>query len=757
MQKTIQFEEPPEKSLRDIYYIIFRHKWKAIWFFIGAIIIVNLISFFSPRIYRSEAELLIKIGRESGPALESAVAPNQFVDVTAQRENELNSEISILKNRELMEKVVDSIGVEAILKGYDKETGGQGLGQKILGIPRKLIALPFEGVAKLLSFFDSEEVKKLKQREKAIQNLYKNFKTEIIKKSNSIKVSYDAKSPGLAQKVLSKIIDSYLDKHIQVHRTEGSYQFFNDQKNRLYQTILQTSKELSELKNKAQVGSLEEQRSILMKRIGFLKRELESTEAEIAVSEAMVNTMEQEIANLPPAIVKQEVSGGALSAPDEMLKRVNELELKEQELRATFTEDSIPVLEAKRQVEEAKRILKKTEETRQITRGINETRQRLELNLLTEKSVLASLKSKSEALKEQLTKAQEELNLLNDIEQRITQLELDKKIQETNYQKYYEGLEQSLIDQALELVKISNVRIVQSPTYPMKYARPRLLLNCILGILLGIFGGLGLAFISESLNHSFGKPEDIERTLEIPALGAITSLVPKQSACKGKPDQWLPFKFDPTLPFIKDFEAVGERLIMWAKRQPSSYQVFSLTGCHKGAGVSTVAAYLASSLVHHSEGRVLLVDANFSHPTIHQIFNLNHSPGLADLVGSSYIQTSVIQPSGIARLDVLSAGKANIAQGQKVFESTIFTDLIKFWKHEYHFVLIDTPAVWEESYVVTLGSMVDGMIMVFEAEEDRWEVAQRAKNLLEMGGVKLVGGILNKRIFYVPQWVYQRL
>jgi hypothetical protein len=47
--------------------------------------------------------------------------------------------------------------------------------------------------------------------------------------------------------------------------------------------------------------------------------------------------------------------------------------------------------------------------------------------------------------------------------------------------------------------------------------------------------------------------------------------------------------------------------------------------------------------------------------------------------------------------------------------------------------------------------------MVFEAEEDRWEVAQRAKDRLAMGGATLVGGILNKRLFYVPKWLYQRL
>ncbi|HJX30947.1 MAG TPA: CpsD/CapB family tyrosine-protein kinase, partial [Thermodesulfobacteriota bacterium] len=322
---------------------------------------------------------------------------------------------------------------------------------------------------------------------------------------------------------------------------------------------------------------------------------------------------------------------------------------------------------------------------------------------------------------------------------------------------YSESFEQSLIDQTLDLVKISNISVVQPATYPIKPARPRILLNLMLGILLGIFGGLGLAFISESVDHSFGKPEDIERTLEISALGAIASLYPEGASPQEKASMALPARFDPSLPFMKDFEAVAERLLMGSKAQAEPQRIFSITSCRKGAGVSTVAAYLASSLARHSDGRVLLVDVNFQDPFVHQIFDISLSPGLADLSGGAYSQTSVIQPSPVNKLDVLCAGKTSMASDKRIFESKGFADLLKYWKHEYSFVLIDTPAVWEENYVVTLANMVDGVIMVFEAEEDRWEVAQRAKDRLAVGGATLVGGILNKRLFYVPKWLYQRL
>jgi len=756
VQKSIQLEGFPEKSLRDLYYVVFRHKRKVIWFFIAVVALVAIFSLLSTKIYRSEGELLVKIGRES-VGLSPTVEPNKIVEMAAgaQRENELNSELAILQNRELIGKVVDTVGVNAVLKGYESGVDSPGIMQKIVNFP-------FAMLSKCIFFaktlFDTKELILLKKREKAIDSLLANFDAETIKKSNSITVSYEAKSPGMAQKVLSTLINLYLDKHIQAHRTEGSYQFFENQKKRLYEALVKTGDELKELRNKTKIGSLETQKDLVMKRIGFLKREIESTEAEMSVSEAMVNTMKQELVSLPRSIVKQEVSGGALSAPDEMLKRVNELQLKENELRATFTDDSIPVLEARRQIEEAKAVLKKTEETRSVTTGINDTRQRIELNLLTEQSVLASLKAKDEELSTQLAKAQDELNTINDVEQRMKQLVLDNTIQQASYQKYSESFEQSLIDRALDLVRISNISIVQPASYPIRPARPRILLNLMLGILLGIFGGLGLAFISESLDHSFGKPEDIEKNLEIPALGAIASLYPEGTSPQERVSIAASLtRFDPSLPFMKDFEAVAERLLMGVKLQAEPQRVFSITSSHKGAGVSTVAAYLAGSLARHTDGRVLLVDVNFQDPSIHQIFDVNPTPGLADLAGGTYSQTSIIQPSAVNKLDLLCAGKASTASDKRIFESKGFADLLKYWKHEYSFVLIDTPAVWEENYVVTLGNMVDGVILVFEAEEDRWEVAQRAKDRLAMGGATLVGGVLNKRLFYVPKWLYQRL
>lgn len=55
----------PEQSIRDVYFVLFRHKWKIILFFLAVVVTVTLGTFLAPEIYRSDAKVLVRVGRES--------------------------------------------------------------------------------------------------------------------------------------------------------------------------------------------------------------------------------------------------------------------------------------------------------------------------------------------------------------------------------------------------------------------------------------------------------------------------------------------------------------------------------------------------------------------------------------------------------------------------------------------------------------------------------------------------------------------
>ena len=113
----------PQRSLRDFHYILFRHKWKVIVFFLAVMVTVTLGTFLAAEIYRAEAKLLVRIGREN-VSLDPTATTGQIISIGQSRESEINSELEILKSRELAEKVVDAMGPKAFLERPDEEIIG---------------------------------------------------------------------------------------------------------------------------------------------------------------------------------------------------------------------------------------------------------------------------------------------------------------------------------------------------------------------------------------------------------------------------------------------------------------------------------------------------------------------------------------------------------------------------------------------------------------------------------------------------------
>jgi len=512
----------PERSMRDVYFVLFRHKWKIILFFLAVVMAVAVLTWLSPEIYQSEAKLLIRMGRES-VTLDPTAATGQIVaNVVQQRENEVKSELEILNSRDLIERVVDAIGPDVFLKAPEEINGkhsgpGRHTGGSIGQIPGDLLAAVKKPLAGLFN--------RLSNRDRAILAVTKSLGIEALKNSDIITISYEAKSRKLAQETIRQLIAFYLDKHIDVHNTPGSYEFFTQETDQLRDSLDKTEANLKDLKNRTGIASLDDQRHILLSRIGDLQRELEATEANLATSKARVSALEKTLARLPKTLVLQQTTGYPNQGADLMRPKLYELELKEQDLLSRYTETSQPVQEIRRQIKEARSLLGKEERNRtQVTEGLNEASKKVEVDLLAERANASSLQARANSLRSQLASSRGELKTMNDNELSFAETQRQVAVQEATYKKSLERLEQARIDHALEMVKISNISIVQPPSYPVKPIRPRKALNMALGLFLGIIGGIGLAFASEYVDHTLKRPEDVEEKLKLSVLAAIPAM-----------------------------------------------------------------------------------------------------------------------------------------------------------------------------------------------------------------------------------------
>ncbi|MDZ7616923.1 MAG: CpsD/CapB family tyrosine-protein kinase [Patescibacteria group bacterium] len=189
----------------------------------------------------------------------------------------------------------------------------------------------------------------------------------------------------------------------------------------------------------------------------------------------------------------------------------------------------------------------------------------------------------------------------------------------------------------------------------------------------------------------------------------------------------------------------------------AAIRTLGVTSCARGEGVSTVAAHLAAAAAGMVTGNVLLVDANMAHPVVHNLFDVDAGPGLAEATVNAKTLEAYVQPSGCQNLELLTAGEPNGKPRTTALDSAGVEAVLAAVGQAYQLVVFDMPPASGQSATLRLASMLDAVIIVVEAERISCDVARRAKELLQRAGARVRGAVLNKRRDYVPRWLYGRL
>jgi uncharacterized protein involved in exopolysaccharide biosynthesis len=352
--------------------------------------------------------------------------------------------------------------------------------------------------------------------------LGKRIQVEPAKKSDIIQISYDGPTPEVAQAVVARLTDFYLDRHAHLSRTPAAYPFLAEQAERLHSQLTRTEEQLSALKNETGLIAPEGQRQALVARVGRLEDELLQAAAAATAAEAEVRALRERLAGLPQTHVTSLTRGYPNQAADLMRGQFYGLRLKEFELANRHPEGHPEVRQVRQQVAAAQELLNREEREReQVTTGPNRLYEEVQLALFRQLPLLASLRARADTLRQQLDRERAALRQLDRNQLRIARLERDLDLQTAHYRKYAENREQARIDQALERERITNISVVQPATYEAQPVSPRRLLNLALGVLLAITGSLGLALLAEHLDHSLRTPEDVEANLGLPVLASI--------------------------------------------------------------------------------------------------------------------------------------------------------------------------------------------------------------------------------------------
>ncbi|MFH1134703.1 MAG: CpsD/CapB family tyrosine-protein kinase [Pseudomonadota bacterium] len=203
---------------------------------------------------------------------------------------------------------------------------------------------------------------------------------------------------------------------------------------------------------------------------------------------------------------------------------------------------------------------------------------------------------------------------------------------------------------------------------------------------------------------------------------------------------------------IGELAAVQSNLLSQGKDIRTIY----VSSCYNGEGKTRAAVQLAHAL-SINRSKVVLLDANPRAPRLHAIYHVAPTPGLCDhLAGKNFQTNRLIRKTKYNNLYLITFGERPEGRPD-FFTSGLFTQLLEQLKQHFDYVIVDGHSFIGASDTPMIASKLDGMVLVVECEKTKWEVVQMASEKTAMLGGRLVGLILNKRKYYVPRFIYNKL
>ncbi|MFH1435541.1 MAG: Wzz/FepE/Etk N-terminal domain-containing protein, partial [Pseudomonadota bacterium] len=266
-------QRTPRLSLRDILYVIFKRRSLILVFFLGTVATLFLGSFILKPTYEATAKLLFKSGRE-----DVGLYPREGLSsaIRFDREEQINSEIEILRSRSLMEETILALGPTTLypdLARVSKDGSG------------KPVEPHFALEQALLRFENALRVKG-------------------IQKSSLIEATFSHADPTIAAEVVNTICNLFLERHLQVHTVSDGYEFFQRQLKIAEQKLQESQKRLEQFKAQNGVSALEEQTRLLLDQTARLETELNETLGRQAEIDNRIAELKNQL-KITPAIIPQ--------------------------------------------------------------------------------------------------------------------------------------------------------------------------------------------------------------------------------------------------------------------------------------------------------------------------------------------------------------------------------------------------------------------------------------------------------------------
>ncbi len=357
----------------------------------------------------------------------------------------------------------------------------------------------------------------------------------------------------------------------------------------------------------------------------------------------------------------------------------------------------------------------------------------------SEHPVMQQMNAQLGAINKKIGELNATLKELPDLQRRYLQLYREVEVKQQLYTALLNSYQQLRIAKAGE---IGNVRIVDTAVEPIAPIAPKKLQILILSIFLGGFLGTLLALLRNMMRSGIKDSSQIENELDLP----VYATVPRSPVQESRINILKKKKNIPILAVKNSDDIAIEslrsmRTAIHFALSSARNNLITISGPAPEVGKSFISTNLATILAQ-SDKRVLIIDADLRRGYLHKYFNLDTQPGLTELLNGQQSLDTVIRPTEVPGLSVISRGKSP-ANPSELLSSNQFKNLLEQMSEKFDHVIIDTPPVLAVTDGIIISQYTGVNLVIARYAKTQMKELELTLNRFEQAGVKVNGFILN--------------
>jgi len=691
-----------EVALREYLYVLLKRKWVVLSCLIASVVTVLIASFMMDKVYKAEAVI------EIAPEDPKITTFQEVVEPQTQQRDFYETQYKLIRSQSLAKEVVTYLQLGSYPEFASTE--------KKPGI-KSYIESAFAGFFSRQDGEQQWDPQRAKERESAIEKgLIDSFLSRVKvtpdRTSRLVNISFESTSPELAVKAVNTLADKYIGWILQrkIGATKAAREFLEKQLQEAKARLEKSEEELNTFAKSADIISLDENLNLVYKQLAELNKSLSKAESERLSKEALY----KEVRSGNYTFMPQVINDPSIQVLYEEYTR----------LKADYDNKSVVYGTNLPEMKQLGAQLERIEsELKQRGSGIAESLKKDYETALSKENIF---RQRTEEQKRRAT----ELN------EKAVQYKILAREVETNKSIYQNLLQRLKETEVTSAIKATNIQVVDYASSPLPPYKPNIRLNTLLATLMGLIGGIFLAFVFEYFDSTIKDEEEIERRFPLAFLGAVPL------ASEGDRQDIEKAVYVNPRSVISEAYRVIKTSVLYSSpdHPPRSILVASPQALE---GKTTSSSNLALSMVQ-SGLKVVLVDADLRKPRLHKIFldNGNESGLTTYLIGKAELP-ALVKRADIPELAIIPSGPLP-PNPAELLGSRRMKELIEKLLEEYDHVILDGAPVMGFADSRLLSRLVDGVLMVTSVGiTHRQALKSSIDGIFKVRG-KIIGAIVNR-------------